>query len=126
MHYQQVALTLDAQGGLSGKVHEEHGGYAGADARQELTSLGEKKYLAELAAPHSGWTVPKLTVAERENVAKPLALDYEFTPARRRQRHRRHALPEPAARVQQPSKTPSGTTTALFPGRLRRRPGRNH
>ncbi|MBF9222225.1 DUF3857 domain-containing protein [Hymenobacter ruricola] len=79
VHYQQVALTLDTQGGLSGKVHEEHAGYAGAQARKELVSLGEKKYLTELARPHSGWTVPKFAVAERENVSKPLALDYEFT-----------------------------------------------
>ena len=81
VHYQQVSLTLDARGGLSGKVHEEHGGYAGADARQELAELGEKKYLAQLASPHSGWTVPKLTVGQREDVDKPLALDYEFTQA---------------------------------------------
>ena len=79
VHYQQVALKLDEQGGFSGKVHEEHGGYSGVDARQELTSLGEKKYLAELARPHSGWTIPKFTVANREDVAKPLTLDYEFS-----------------------------------------------
>ncbi len=79
VHYQQVALTMDAQGGLSGKVHEEHGGYAAAEARQELSSLGEKKYLAQLTRPHSGWTVPTFAVAERENVAKPLVLDYAFT-----------------------------------------------
>ena len=78
VHYQQVGLKLDAQGSLSGKVHEEHGGYAGVDAREELTSLGEKKYLTQLAAPHSGWTVPKLTVTNREDVAKPLTLEYEF------------------------------------------------
>jgi len=79
VHYQQVSLVLDAQGGLTGKVHEEHGGYAGVDTRRELTTLGEKKYLAQLVAPHSGWTVPKLTVTSREDVAKPLGLDYEFT-----------------------------------------------
>ena len=79
VHYQQVAMTLDAQGGLSGKVHEEHGGYAGVEARRELTALGEKKYLTELVRPHSGWAVPKLTVAQRENVAQPLALEYEFS-----------------------------------------------
>ncbi|GAB2704248.1 hypothetical protein GCM10011495_39050 [Hymenobacter frigidus] len=78
VHYQQIALTLDAQGGLTGKVHEEHGGYAGASARRELTRLGDKKYMAELARTHSSWTVPKFAVAERENVAKPLAVDYEF------------------------------------------------
>jgi hypothetical protein len=81
IHYQQVNLAMDAQGGLSGKVHEEHGGYAGVEARKELTRLGEKKYLAELTRPHSGWTVPKFTVAERENVAKPLAVNYEFAQA---------------------------------------------
>ena len=79
VHYQQVSLALDAQGGLSGKVHEEHGGYAGVDSRRELSSLGEKKYLARKVAPHSAWTVPKLTVTAREDVAKPLGLDYEFT-----------------------------------------------
>ena len=79
VHYQQVNLTLDARGGLSGKVHEEHGGYAGVDTRRELSSLGEKKFLAQKVAPHSGWTVPKLTVTAREDVAKPLGLDYEFT-----------------------------------------------
>ena len=79
VHYQQVALTLDAQGGLVGKVHEEHGGYASVEARKELARLGEKKYLAELTRPHSGWTVPKFAVTERDNVAKPFTLDYEFT-----------------------------------------------
>jgi hypothetical protein len=81
VHYQQVALTLDAQGGLSGKVHEEHAGYAAVDARRELASLGEKKYASELARPHNTWTVPKFAVADRDNVDKPLGLDYEFTQA---------------------------------------------
>lgn len=81
IHYQQVNLALDAQGTISGKVHEEHGGYASVDVRKELADLGEKKYLAQLAAPHSGWTVPKLTVSGREEVSKPLALDYEFSQA---------------------------------------------
>ena len=79
IHYQQVALALDAQGGLRGKVHEEHGGYDGASARRELGLLGEKKYLTELLRPHSGWSVPALAVSNREDVAKPLALDYEFS-----------------------------------------------
>ena len=78
VRYQQIALTMDAQGGMTGKVHEEHGGYAGVSVRRELTRLGDKKYLAELTRPHSGWTVPKFAVADRENVAKPLAVDYEF------------------------------------------------
>ena len=78
IHYQLITLTLDAQGGLSGKVHEEHGGYAGVDARKKLARLGEKKYLTDLTTPHSGWTVPKFTVMDRENVANPLGFDYEF------------------------------------------------
>ncbi|MBF9236823.1 DUF3857 domain-containing protein [Hymenobacter sp. BT683] len=79
VHYQQVNMTLDAQGGLTGKVHEEHGGYSGVDARKELSQQGEKKYFAGLTSQHTGWTLPKFTVANRENVDKPLAMDYEFT-----------------------------------------------
>ena len=79
VHYQQIALVLDAQGGLTGKVHEEHGGYAAVEERKTLSRLGEKKYLTELTRPHGGWTVPKFAVAERDNPARPLALDYEFT-----------------------------------------------
>ncbi len=81
MHYQQVRLALDAQGGLAGQVHEEHAGYAGAAARQELAKLGEKKYLAEIGRQHSAWAVPKAALAGREDVQKPLALDYAFTQA---------------------------------------------
>jgi len=78
VRYQQVQLTLDAQGGMRGTVHEEHGGYAGADARDELTQLGEKKYWAERARQHSAWTMPKTTVGQRDDLGKPLMLDYEF------------------------------------------------
>ncbi|WP_201979266.1 DUF3857 domain-containing protein [Hymenobacter rubidus] len=78
VRYQQVALTLDAQGGLTGKVHDEHSGYAGAQARKELGELGEKKYMAAQTAAHNGWSVPKFAVLDKENVAKPLALEYEF------------------------------------------------
>lgn len=81
VHFQQVQLALDAQGGLSGKVHEEYAGYAGADARQELAQLGEKKYLAEIGRQHTAWTVPQAAVAKHEEVEKPLALDYSFTQA---------------------------------------------
>jgi hypothetical protein len=79
VRFQQVQLTLDAQGGITGKVHEEHGGYAGATARAQYTSMGEKKYWAELASQHSGWSLPKFAVVAREDVSKPLAFDYEFT-----------------------------------------------
>ncbi|MFD2718350.1 DUF3857 domain-containing protein [Hymenobacter monticola] len=78
VRFQQINLTLDAQGGLSGKVHDERGGYAGANARAELANLGEKKYLAGLLQRHEGWAVPKLTVGQADAVDKPLTLDYEF------------------------------------------------
>ena len=81
VHYQQVQLALDAQGGLTGKVHEEHAGYAGATARQELAKLGEKKYLAEIGRQHSSWTVPEAAVAKHDDVLQPLKLDYAFTQA---------------------------------------------
>ena len=78
-HFQQVKLTLAADGSLSGEVHEEHGGYAGADERASLSKLGEKKYLAEHTRRHDTWTVPALKVLEREAPHKPLGLDYSFT-----------------------------------------------
>jgi len=81
VHFQQVQLVLDAQGALTGKVHEEYGGYAGADARDELAKLGEKKYLAEIGRQHTAWTVPRAAVARREELEQPLALDYAFTQA---------------------------------------------
>ena len=79
VHYQQITLALDARGGLSGKVHDERGGYAGLAARAELAELGEKKYLARLLTRHEGWAVPKFSVGALDDVAKPLAVDYEFT-----------------------------------------------
>ncbi len=78
VHYQQINLTLDAQGGLAGKVHEEHGGYSGVDARRELSQLGEKKYFAGLTNKHMGWTLPKFAISHREDVDRPLTVDYEF------------------------------------------------
>ena len=78
VHYQQVSLALDAQGGLSGKVHEEHGGYAAASARETLLAQGEIKYLSALQQRHESWTLPRLAVGAADNVDKPLTLDYEF------------------------------------------------
>jgi len=79
IRYQQIALTLDAQGGLTGKVHEERGGYAGTDARLKLANQGEKKYLASLAQRHEGWAVPTSKLSQVDNVDKALLLDYELT-----------------------------------------------
>ncbi len=81
VHYQQVQLTLDAQGALAGTVHEEYSGYAGADVREELARLGEKKYLAEIGRQHPAWALGALAVAGRDDVQRPLALNYAFTQA---------------------------------------------
>ncbi|OGX82218.1 transglutaminase domain-containing protein [Hymenobacter coccineus] len=79
VHFQQVQLALDAQGGLAGKVHEEYAGYAGANARGELAKLGEKKYLAEIGRQHTAWAVPQAALAKRASTEAPFALDYSFT-----------------------------------------------
>jgi hypothetical protein len=77
-HYQEIALTLDAQGNLSGQVHEEHGGYAGLEAREKLQQLGEKKYVTELVARHPGWEVAKYVFAKQNTVEQSLGLTYEW------------------------------------------------
>jgi hypothetical protein len=76
-HYQEIKLTLDEQGNLTGKVHEEHAGYSGAAVREKLQQLGEKKYLTELASHHPSWEFPTYTFAEVAEVGKPLTLNYE-------------------------------------------------
>ena len=79
VHYQQVALALTPEGTISGKVHEEHGGYQAASLRAELEKLGEPKYRSQFASQHTDWTLPKFTIAERTKLDKPVVLDYEFT-----------------------------------------------
>ncbi|MGI4762736.1 MAG: DUF3857 domain-containing protein [Janthinobacterium lividum] len=76
-HYQEIKLTLDEQGNLTGKVHEEHAGYAGAAMRGKLQELGEKKYLTELASHHPSWEFPAYTFGEVAEVGKPLTLNYD-------------------------------------------------
>jgi len=76
-HYQEIKLTLDEQGNLTGKVHEEHAGYAGAAVREKLQQLGEKKYLTELARHHPSWEFPAYTFGEVAEVSKPLSINYE-------------------------------------------------
>jgi hypothetical protein len=80
-HYQEVNLTLDTEGNLSGQVHEEHGGYAGLEVREKLQELGEKKYVSELAASHPGWEVPSYTVKGAAEPGQALALSYEMKQA---------------------------------------------
>ncbi|MGI4864555.1 MAG: DUF3857 domain-containing protein [Janthinobacterium lividum] len=76
-HYQEVALTLDAQGGLSGQVREEHGGYAGLEVREKLQQ-GEKKYATELAATHPSWEVSDYVFGKQREVAQSLNLSYQL------------------------------------------------
>ncbi|GAB3870009.1 hypothetical protein GCM10028824_18010 [Hymenobacter segetis] len=78
VHYQQVQLALTPEGALSGKVHEEYSGYAGATARAELEKVGEPKYRTQFAGKHTAWTVPSFAVSGRTNLLKPLVVDYEF------------------------------------------------
>ncbi|WP_375418413.1 transglutaminase domain-containing protein [uncultured Hymenobacter sp.] len=77
--FQQVQLTLAASGALSGQVHEEYGGYAAADERDELTRLGEKKYLVARTAAHAGGSVPAAAIGSREDLSKPLQVNYAFS-----------------------------------------------
>jgi hypothetical protein len=76
-HYQDIKLTLDEQGNLTGKVHEEHAGYSGAAVREKLQQLGEKKFLTEMASHHPNWEFPAYTFGEVAEVGKPLTLNYE-------------------------------------------------
>lgn len=80
-HFQQLTVALTPEGRLSGKVHEEYTGYAAATERATLTKLGEPKYRSQRLTEHSDWTVPTFAVAARTELAKPLALDYEFVQA---------------------------------------------
>ena len=77
-HYQEIKLALDAQGNLSGQVREEHGGYAGLEARERLQQLGEKKFVTELASQHPGWELPGYTFGGQAEVGSALALRYEL------------------------------------------------
>lgn len=80
-HYQEVKLTVDAQGNLSGQVREEHGGYAGALVREKLQQLGEKKYLAALASRHANWEMPAYKFNAVSEVSQSISLNYELRQA---------------------------------------------
>jgi hypothetical protein len=80
-HYQEVNLTLDTEGNLSGQVREEHGGYAGLQAREKLQELGEKKYVSQLVASHPSWEVPSYTVKGAAEPEHSLALSYKMKQA---------------------------------------------
>jgi len=90
-HFQNIRLTLDAQGSLTGQVQEEHGGYAALEAREQVQQLGEKKYVSQLAAARLGWEVPSYAFTASTAVDQPLALRYEL--------HQPAATPGAAAEV---------------------------
>ncbi|MCB2408541.1 DUF3857 domain-containing protein [Hymenobacter lucidus] len=79
LEYRQIQLVLDDKGGYTGKIHQEHGGYAALQSREKLQKNGEKKFVEEIVSSHEGWSIPKFAFKEREVLTKPLALDYEFS-----------------------------------------------
>jgi hypothetical protein len=80
-HYQDIKLTVDAQGNLTGQVREEHGGYAGASAREKLQQLGEKKYVTDIAGRHPSWEMPTYKFNAVAEINQSLALNYELRQA---------------------------------------------
>ncbi|MFD1871910.1 DUF3857 domain-containing protein [Hymenobacter bucti] len=76
--FQDVKLTVDAQGNLSGQVREEHGGYAGAAVREKIQQVGEKKYVTELVSQHTNWEVPTYKFNAVDLLNQSIALSYEL------------------------------------------------
>ncbi|MGI4873577.1 MAG: hypothetical protein ACRYFX_20665 [Janthinobacterium lividum] len=75
-HYQDVKLTLDAEGNLTGQVRDERGGYAAVEARERLQELGNKKYVGELLSAHPTWEMPSYHFSGQGEVGPPLVLHY--------------------------------------------------
>jgi hypothetical protein len=78
-HLQRVQLRLDPTGVLSGDIHEEFAGYAGARERDDLRDAGEQKYWQQLARVRADFTLTGQDIANRDSVHLPLALNYAFT-----------------------------------------------
>ncbi|WP_303312109.1 DUF3857 domain-containing protein [Hymenobacter sp. BT730] len=78
VHFQMAQLALDERGGLTGKVHDEHGGYQALQARTKLHADGEKKYVENnYLKANEGWEISKYTFQQKDVLSKPLALDME-------------------------------------------------
>ncbi|MVN78437.1 DUF3857 domain-containing protein [Hymenobacter sp. HMF4947] len=77
-HFQDIKLTVDAQGNLSGQVRDEFSGYTGAAVREKLQQLGEKKYVTELTSQHPNWEVPSYAFTSVSEMSQPLRLTYEL------------------------------------------------
>ena len=78
---QEIKMTLDAEGNMSGQVRDEHGGYASLSARERLQEQGEKKFMSALATAHPSWEVPAYKFAALGNLNEPFRLDYELKQA---------------------------------------------
>ena len=81
LHYQEVKMTLDAQGGVSSQAREDFSGYAGLSAREKLAELGEKKFAAELADQHPSWEMPDYKLSGTTDLAQPLSVSYTLRQA---------------------------------------------
>ena len=81
VHYQEVKMTLDAQGSVSSQAREDFGGYAGLAAREKLAELGEKKFVAELADQHPNWEMPSYKFAGATDLGQPLSISYTLRQA---------------------------------------------
>ena len=80
-HFQNVELTLDAQGNLSGQVREESTGYAGRELREKLLADGEKKCVTELAGQHPGCELAAVQFTNPTSTTQPVALRYDLRQA---------------------------------------------
>jgi len=76
--FQDIKLTVDAQGNLVGQVREEHGGYAGAAIREKIQQVGEKKYVTELLSRHSTWEMPTYKFNAVDLLNQSIGLNYEL------------------------------------------------
>jgi hypothetical protein len=81
IHYQEVKMTLDAQGGVTSQAREDFGGYAGLAAREKLAQLGEKKFAAELTDQHPSWEMPSYKFAGATDLGQPLSISYTLRQA---------------------------------------------
>ena len=77
-HFQDVQLTLDAQGNLAGQVREESSGYAAHELREKLQAEGEKKFAAGLASQHPGCELAGVQLSNQATIAQAVSLRYDL------------------------------------------------
>ena len=81
VHFQNVKMTLDAQGNFTSEVQDQFGGYAGLETRGKLGALGEKKFITELASQHPSCEIPAYTFEGVSDLSKALGLRYTLRQA---------------------------------------------